>query len=262
MDAQWPFSDFGIRALRGREHTEATVIGRSSTALFDQVIQQDGTGGAIDLLAVDRTIERAVDAVRDAQETWVRNELVYDPDWDEDGRLAAWQAVVKETENMPPTLAMAICSHAWNGIDPLQHLSWLGAQLSAAILRARSKTRSHLFCLNVGLRVVKSDRLRLRNLESQIIWRLNAIKAGAEWGLREHERWLTASNLLNRKLRGRRSTSRLGEVVALAVARPLISVGLVAQELKITQRAAQSLIAELDLRETTGRSRYRAWSLL
>ncbi|TIP97296.1 MAG: hypothetical protein E5X61_40695, partial [Mesorhizobium sp.] len=41
-----------------------------------------------------------------------------------------------------------------------------------------------------------------------------------------------------------------------------VSAGLVAAQLKISQRAALALVAELGIREVTGRGRYRAWGLL
>jgi len=46
------------------------------------------------------------------------------------------------------------------------------------------------------------------------------------------------------------------------ISRPLVSAGIIAKELDITPRAAQNLVAELDLREATGRGRYRAWGVL
>jgi hypothetical protein len=46
------------------------------------------------------------------------------------------------------------------------------------------------------------------------------------------------------------------------LARPIASAGMIAAELKITPRAAQDLVAELGLREATGRGRYRAWGIL
>jgi hypothetical protein len=42
----------------------------------------------------------------------------------------------------------------------------------------------------------------------------------------------------------------------------VVSAGLIAAELKISQRAALGLVAELAIREVTGRGRYRAWGLL
>ncbi len=78
----------------------------------------------------------------------------------------------------------------------------------------------------------------------------------------DHDRWLMARNLLARKLAGRRSTSRLPELLDYVLTRPIVSAGMIAEELGITPRAAQNLVAELGLREATGRGRYRAWGIL
>ncbi|MDP3254708.1 helix-turn-helix domain-containing protein, partial [Bosea sp. (in: a-proteobacteria)] len=61
---------------------------------------------------------------------------------------------------------------------------------------------------------------------------------------------------------GRRSTSRLPALIDYVLARPIVSAGMIAQELRITPRAAQDLVGELGLREATGRDRYRAWGVL
>jgi hypothetical protein len=44
--------------------------------------------------------------------------------------------------------------------------------------------------------------------------------------------------------------------------RPIVSAGMIANRLGIMPRAAQDLVAELGLREATGRGRYRAWGVL
>ena len=89
-----------------------------------------------------------------------------------------------------------------------------------------------------------------------------AIAAAAEAGLKDHDRWLAARILLARKLAGRRSTSRLPALLDYVLTRPIVSAGMIAEELKITPRAAQDLVGELGLREATGRGRYRAWGVL
>lgn len=91
---------------------------------------------------------------------------------------------------------------------------------------------------------------------------LEAIAAAAEAGLKDHDRWQTARTLLARKLDGRRSTSRLPALIDYVLTRPIVSAAMIAKELKITPRAAQNLVAELGLREATGRGRYRAWGIL
>ena len=46
------------------------------------------------------------------------------------------------------------------------------------------------------------------------------------------------------------------------MSRPIVSAGMIADELRITPRAAQNLVTDLGLREATGRRRYRAWGIL
>jgi len=52
--------------------------------------------------------------------------------------------------------------------------------------------------------------------------------------------------MMDRKLEGRRPSSKLSELV-------------VAKPLDLTLQAAQPIVLELELREMTGRGRFRAW---
>ena len=91
---------------------------------------------------------------------------------------------------------------------------------------------------------------------------LDAIQAGAEAGMKDHDRWLLARRHLEGKLKTRRSSSRLPALVEFILARPIASAGMIAAALGVTPRAAQAMVAELGLREITGRGRYRAWGIL
>jgi len=51
-------------------------------------------------------------------------------------------------------------------------------------------------------------------------------------------------------------------LIEYVISRPLVSAGMIAEALGVTPRAAQTLVAELGLREATGRGRYRAWGVL
>ena len=102
---------------------------------------------------------------------------------------------------------------------------------------------------------------KLVDQAGRLAFQLEAIAAAAEAGLKDHDRWLTGRNLLARKLAGRRSTSSLPALLDYVLARPIVSAGMIARELKITSRAAQDLVGELGLREATGRRRYRAWGI-
>jgi hypothetical protein len=277
----WALSPAGLAGLRGRGgQTDGEVKGnrKEGEGSFGGE-DEDGDQAAADLDGPLGVIETdphlaaafaAVDAANARAEWTLAGEgrtrpdldpLVYDPDWDEDARLDAWRAVVDETRALPPTLAAAIVTEAWDAIAPLQHTPWLGRMLAAALLRERGKTRWHLPCLHDGLKAIPRERRRPREYAARLAVQIEAMTAAAESGLKHHDRWLNQRTLLARKLDGRRATSRLPALLDYVLARPVVSAGMIADELGITPRAAQNLVAELGLREATGRRRYRAWGI-
>lgn len=281
----WALSPAGLAILRGQDGTgdldgvggeqEGSRGGGRDAKEADDVLEAEeplALAATDDRLseafaAVDAAIAKADRALASDSRTQIhrateRDPLVYDIDWDEDARLAAWRDSLDEARSLPPTLAAAIAADAWRSIEPLQHRSWLGQLLAAALLRQRGKTRSHLACLFDGLKTVPRERRRSRDTATRLLAELDAITAAAEAGVKAHDRWLNQRTLLLRKLTGRRSTSKLPALVDFVLSRPVVSAGMIAEELGITSRAALSLVSELGLREATGRGRYRAWGIL
>ena len=80
--------------------------------------------------------------------------------------------------------------------------------------------------------------------------------------MKEHDRLMLAREQMQRKLRGRRSNSRLPQLVDMMMRSPLVSSQMVEKELEVTQQGALKLISDLNLREITGRGRFRAWGVL
>ncbi|WP_425327248.1 helix-turn-helix domain-containing protein [Rhizobium grahamii] len=80
--------------------------------------------------------------------------------------------------------------------------------------------------------------------------------------MKEHDRLVLARQLMERKLSGRRTSSKLPELVEPVMARLLVSVGMVAETLEVTPQVARRIVLELGLREMTGRGRFRAWGVI
>lgn len=273
--SDWPLSVTGLAGLRGREgegYREKARGDERDDAEFDGD-DEAGTEGQPGLVEPDQHLAAAFAAVdaamvraeqRLAGESRLqpeRDPLVYDPDWDEDVRIEDWRATLDQTRPLPPTLAAAIAAEAWITIEPLQHTPWLGRLLAAALLRDRGKSRWHLPCLHEGLKAIPREHRRSRDAAAGLVLQLKAITAAAAAGLNDHDRWLNQRALLARKLDGRRTTSRLPALLDYVLTRPIVSAGMIAKELGITPRAAQNMVAELGLREATGRGRYRAWGI-
>jgi hypothetical protein len=209
-----------------------------------------------------RDRRRAVSSGTSGPDTAERHPLVYSADWDEDDGLERWLEVVTATKRLPALLGAALAHDSWCDIRPLHRDGCLGPLLVAALLRARSKTRHHLAAINVGLRAGSYRRRRDHTLAQRLGGFLDGVAASAEVGHKELDRLHLAREVLAPKLKGRRSTSHLPELIELLMARPVVSVALAAKELRVSSQAAQALIRELgSLREVTGRGRYRAWAV-
>ena len=271
---QWALSPSGLNALIGRaavsepegqgaqgaQEEEVDAFDEEGFAPYGKADDGPLAGHLAGIEAISQRTNRLLSELAERSPE-SRDPVVYDPDWDENARLASWREAVAGTENMPPLLAAAIALLAWGEIDPLQHKAWLGRLLVGAILRGRSRTLSHLLCVNTGLREIARDRRNARDSTTRLVALLAGFAEAARRGMKEHDRWLLARRQLDRRLVGRRSNSSLPALADLVVARPILSAGLIARELK-TPRAAQDLVAVLDLREMTGRGRYRAWGIL
>jgi len=177
--------------------------------------------------------------------------------------LDKWRSVLRQVENLPAVLQAIVALDAWNELAVLQHAPWLGRLLAASILRdAGIITGAHLAAINVGLKSIAVDRRRHRDRETRLLAIAQGLLAATEIGMKEHDRLTLAKTMMDRKLEGRRTSSKLPKLVELVMAKPLVSAGMVAKTLEVTPQAARRIVMELGLREMTGRGRFRAWGVI
>ena len=251
----------GLLALVDRGAPKAT--GAASPRLADEVESASDdawatTLGEVDavLARTDRLLARAALPSPEESTGWVRPAR-----HDRDERLARWVAECETTRDWPPTLTAARALVAWEIADPLPEEDGLGRLLAADLLRARGKVRSHLMDVSSGLRAVPPERRHHRDPLVRLQAMLDGLALGAVRGLEDHDRRLTARDALLRRIGPRRTSSRLPQLVELVIASPLVTTETIADALGVTPRAAADMVAELGLREITGRGRFRAWAV-
>jgi len=265
----WALSREGLSQLQGKAsdlHAATPIETPLETKSADTQDDEDPLSQY--LADIDAAIARSEAMISQALKPAIppyrkeRAPLLYEPDWDEDERLAEWQAVLDESSSLPPVLRAVLLVDAWNQLQVLQHAPWLGRLLASSLLRKEGVTIAHLAALNLGLKQVGRERRSSREQDVRIVAMLDAITEAGEVGLKEHDRLVLAQQQMQHRITGRRQSSKLPQLVDLVLSRPMVSSGMIAKALSVTPQGALKIASELHLRELTGRGRFRAWGIV
>lgn len=96
-----------------------------------------------------------------------------------------------------PAFRPAGCALAWS------------AACSVDPSGSRHHTGAHLAAINLGLKTISVDRRRNRDRETRLLAIADGLIAAAEICMKEHDRLVLARNLMERKLAGRWTSSKL-----------------------------------------------------
>jgi hypothetical protein len=269
-ESTWLLSRTALNALRNRageggDEPDLPPAGEGSPpSVFGRHAEPEDDASLDDAFAaIDNALANTRSALAgEIKQRTRRGGILGGADRRDEDALDVWRDCLDKSTALPPALVAAIALDDWDTNQPLPNQPWLGRLITAAMLRQRAKTTTHLACLSVGVRTLPLRQRQTTDPTDRVIAYLRAIVAAGELGLADHSRWLTARAGLLRKLKGHRSSSRLPDLVELVMRRPIVSAGMIAAELELSSRSALHLVEELGLRETTGRGRYRAWGVL
>ncbi|HEY8065126.1 MAG TPA: RHE_PE00001 family protein, partial [Methylosinus sp.] len=270
----WALTTDGLANLRGAGRLHGAVCEPTSGShtveegADEELDDEDGeTIRTGEFAEIDELLARTSRVIERTEPASLKRDdsgLVYDEDWDEEARLAEWRERLGRTQNLPPLMAASVALDGWEEIEPLQRSAWLGPLLAAALLRSRGKTRHYLTALHSGFRHAKYRRAGRDDLEARLVAFACALETMAKADSKELDRLALARELLLRKCKDRRANSRMSQLVDLCLASPVVNVPFAAKQLRISQQAATTMMGELssNLRELTGRGRYRAWAVI
>ena len=255
----WALSEAGLRVLRGGTEEDGSAPETKSAA---PSLASDDPDDVLDapMAEIDALLARSQALLSGTPSR--RASPLPSPALPNSVGLELWRGLLLSSIELPPVLRAAVLIDAWQQWEVDRTAPWLGRLLGAALLREAGLSTSHLAPVNVGLKAVRHERRRSPDRTTRLLALLDGLRLGAEAGLKDHDRLTLARQQMERQLVGRRSTSRLPELIDLVLSRPMVSATMISETLGVTSQGALKMAGDLRLRELTGRGRFRAWGVL
>ena len=245
----------GARSIRRWPHRFAPMFGRPFPAgrppVADDILKWlnvDGAEGNADERLWEIIDYRSRDAICEKVEAWRRKaEVAYD---------------------LPRLIAGADIARAWHAVSPLARGNTLASVMIGDRWAFGRTTLSSGGLVAIGLKAtgkrweISCGRDDDAAKGSRTIW-LNAIVAAAQEGLGLEQRLRLYAQRVERHMSARRSSSRMPDLIKLAMRSPSITLPYTVETLGISKQAAHALLelasATSLLRETTGAASYRRY---
>jgi hypothetical protein len=264
--APWPLSHEGLASLAGglaskREASAPVEVAVKKASELDEDIDAFTSQFA----EIDALIERTGRVIRGEEvSARDRSSAIYDDPHEEEEAEDRWFAELEALEDLPAVQAAAMAWHSWINLRLYGRQPWLGLIAAGAVLRARGVINCSL-PLAAGFRSANFSSRHQMPRERAVGMFCDVLEHGLRIAESDLATLSLSRELMTQRLRGRRSNSKLFELVALFLSRPVVTVPLAGMHLGITPHAVRCMFDELGHslpRELTGRSRYRAWGII
>jgi hypothetical protein len=170
--------------------------------------------------------------------------------------------VMQKTADLPVVLQAVLVCDAVQRLSICPRRPFVAGLVASALLRQKFLVSTHLLSIHSGLKDIRFECKHAKDPIIRLMALLDALHKSAQFGLKEFDRLIIAHDLLSVKLKNKRGHSKLPDLINLVMEYPQLTSAFVADHLGVSVQSALHLIHELELREYTGRKRYRSWGIL
>jgi len=171
-----------------------------------------------------------------------------------------WQEVIKSTQHEPPILRSAILLDAWINLDPIPNKPWLGFEYANTALRV-DLSLDYLPSITTGLRQTPLNTRKNHNRLKRLKAYIDAYALSSEQAIRNAHKIKVRYERLQERTENIRAGSKTKAFIDYAIATPVVTTTNAAAALNISPAGVLKILKTLQLREITGRSRYRVWAI-